>query len=219
MTLTPLTPLTPVDPATPVADRILEALGPAMAERAGPLLADLVAGLTSPLAAVDELLNPARSTDTRWAAVFDLTQTPDPDLLGQLAGTPTPPGLDPAAKRAHIAARPGWLRGTPAQILAALSPLLTGYQRVDVLERVTSPWRFTVRVYAPQVPAGVTQAQLAALVEAQKPVGLIATVEIAAGASYAHFAAHHGSTLADVTAAFPTCDSMRTHIPEEGTTA
>lgn len=213
-----VTPLEPFEQVDSVADRILGALGPALAERAGPLLADLVAGLTGPLAEVDELLNPARSTDTRWAAVFDLTQTPDPDLLGQLAGTATPPGLDAEAKREWIAERPAWLRGTPAQIEAALKPLLTGYQRVDIFERTTSPWQFTVRVYTAQLAPGVIEAAVVAAVMEHKPVGLVATVEASPGAAYSHLSSH-GATLADLAAAFPTYEAMRTHLPEEGSPA
>lgn len=199
-----------------LATRVLTALGPTLALRAGALFGPLVDALTKPLADTDALVQP---TARGWTPVFDLNLTPYPASLGQLGGTIVPAGLPLAQQRTLIRDAPSWRRGTVGAMTAAVEVLLTGFQRVDLLERTTSPWQFTVRVYAAQLAAGVDAVALLAAVNTQKPVGLIPTVEILPGASYTHMTAQHGPTYADFATAFPTYATATLHVPEEGTVA
>jgi hypothetical protein len=197
-----------------VAARVLDALGDAFRKHAGPVLDPLVDALAAPIADTDDRLV---DTERGWAAAFDLDQTPDPAWLGAAIGSPVPPGLTVEQARTYIRDRPYWRRGTPAAIKAAAASLLAGFTRVDLIERDGSPWRLTLRVYAPGVPAGVSEADIAAAVAPQKPVGIVLTVEIVGGASFAHMTAGHGPTFADYASAFPTFADARDHLPEEGT--
>lgn len=192
-----------------VADRVLSGLGPAFTELAGPLLPDLVTGLVSGLERTDQLLQP---TAGGWATAFDLPTTPDPTWLGQASGTLVPPGLTLEQTRDYVAARPRWGRGRPPAIIAAVQALLTGTKHVELLERSGSPWRLTIRVYAAEYSG--TLDDLKAAVNTQKPVGIVATVLIVAGASFQHFIDHHGPTFADDRAAFPTFLDAYIHIEE-----
>lgn len=191
--------------------RLLAALGPGVADRAGDLLEPFVDALTGPLAALDDLL---AYSGRRWPAVFDLDANPEPRFLGQLAGTRVPVGLSPEEERIFIRDRASWRRGTPAALIAAVKPLLGGSQLVELVERTTSPWQFTLRVYADQLLPGVTADQVVAAAATQKPVGLVMTVDVSAGATYAHMTTAHGSTLADWAAQFPTYAAARSHLPE-----
>jgi hypothetical protein len=213
-----------VSARVPVATRVLTALGRSFADRAGPLLVDLVAVLTAGLDTVDALVQPQAAVP--WAPVYDLDAASDPRLPGQLTGTTVPDGLTAAQQRAWIRDRSSWSRGTPAAMVAAVRPLLTGYQRVDLYERTSptsglggAPWQLLVRVYAAQLGAGVTLAQVQAAAETQRPVGVVMTVDVAAGATYGHMTATHGPTYAAYQAAFPTYESARTHMPENGSAA
>ena len=194
-------------------DRVLAAIGPALVDRAGPLLADLVTALTGPLAETDDLAQP---TPGGWSNVYDLDKSAHPATLGSATGTTVPTGLSLAQQREWIRLRPTWRRGTPGAVRAAIRFLLTDFQRVDLLERAGSPWRFTVRVYAGQIQPGITEAKLRAYAATQKPVGLVMDLEIVPGASYGHMTVEHGATLADWAAQFPTYETARTHTPEEG---
>lgn len=199
---------------TAVAARVLEALGEAYRRQAGPVLEDLVDGIAAPINDADSRLT---ETDSGWAAAFDLNLTPDPAWTGRAIGSKVPGGLTVEQARTYIRERPYWRRGTPAAIRAAVGALLAGSKTVTLLERDGSPWRLRVRVYEPEVPAGVTLAQLHAAAVSQKPVGIVLTTEIAPTASYAHFAAEHGPSYDDAATEFPTYESARFHVPEEGT--
>jgi hypothetical protein len=193
-----------------VAERVLDGLGPAFVERAGPLLAPLVEGLTAELDATDTLLAP---TDRGWPLLWDLNLTPYPAWLGQVVGTHVPDGLTPQAQRDYVRDRRAWKRGTPGAIRAAVTAALRGSRRADLLERDTSPWHLTVQVYASEVPSGDTAPLLAAAVS-QKPVGIVVDIEVLTGATYAHMTTVHGPTYADFTTAFGSYADARDHIPE-----
>lgn len=190
-------------------DRVLEALGPAFRERAGELLPDLVAALCGELDAVDDLMSPGNRT---WAKVFDLDVTPYPALIGQAAGTPVPAGLSLEQQRAYVRARTSWRRGTPAAMAAAVQALLTGTQRVDIIERDGTPWRLSIRVWQPETTA--TAAEIRAAATTQKPVGIVIDqIHIDPGASYRHMRDEHGPTYADLTD-FLTIRPIARHVPE-----
>lgn len=193
------------------SDRVVEALGPAFAERAGALLVPLVDGLTSEVAATDALLSPAGGD--AWPVAFDLDTTPLPAWLGQTAGTRVPGGLTRQQQREYVQDRRAWRRGTPAAIRAAVAATLRGSRRVELVERDGSPWHLTVQVYASEVPGGDSAPVLAAALS-QKPVGIVVDVQVLTGATYEHMTTAHGPTYADFAAAFPTYDQARDHIPE-----
>ncbi|NGZ99387.1 hypothetical protein G5V59_00160 [Nocardioides sp. W3-2-3] len=84
-----------------------------------------------------------------------------------------PGGLTVEQARAFVRDRAYWRRGTPAAVRAAVAALLTGQKRVALVERDGGPWRLTIRVYAAEVPPGVTLDDLKAAAATQKPVGII----------------------------------------------
>lgn len=200
---------------TPVAQRVLDALGDAFRAQGGPVLEDLVDGLAAPL---NDAASRLTVTGRGWPAAFDLDETPDPTWLGAIMGSRVPAGLTVDQAREYVRSRPYWRRGTPAAMTAAVATLLTGSQRVDLIERDGSPWRLTVRVYSGETPDGVTVDDIAAAAATQKPVGIVLTAEIVDTATLAHFAAEHGPTYSDVAADFPTYEEASYHTPEEGTT-
>lgn len=152
-----------------VPERVLDGLGPALVERAGDLLPPFVEGLTSELDAADRLAAP---TARGWPGLFDLDTTTHPGWLGQATGTRVPPGLTVEEQRAYVRDRPAWLRGSVDALAAAVRALLAGDQLVAFTERDGSPWRLTVHVYEPEA-GGVTEAEILAAANTQKPVGLV----------------------------------------------
>lgn len=199
---------------TPATARVLDALGEAFQAAAGPALVPLVGALADPLDVTEARV---RTTSGGWPAAFDLEQTPDPAWLGRIVGSPPPAGATVDQARAYIRDRPYWRRGSPAAMRAAVQPLLAPGGRVVLIERDGSPWRLTVRAFRPDVPAGVTAADLKRAAETQKPVGIVLDAEIVDGATYQHMATEHGPTYADTAAAFPSYATATNHLPENGT--
>lgn len=204
-----------------VADRILAALGEALRRRAGALLEDVVDGYAAPLAPVDELLQP---TDRGWPAAFDVDATPDPAWVGEATGTTVPRGLSVEDQRAYVRDRAAWRRGSPGAVKGAVGQVLSGpNRRVDLRERDGSPWGLGVTVWSAQV-GELTDEQILEAAATQKPVGIVLTdVEVLEGATWDHIVAEHG-TWDDVLTDFgawdapgPTEDTVRYHVPEEGT--
>lgn len=199
---------------TPAAARVLQALGPALRGMAGPMLTPLVEAYADPLDDVDQR---ARITAGGWAAMFDVDATPDPAWIGAAIGSPVPPGSTVEQARAYVKDRPYWRRGTPAAITAAVADLLVGPKRVRLIERDGSPWRLTVLVFTSELAPGVTLDDLRAAVATQKPVGIIATVQLVGGPTIAHTKAEHGPTITAERVTFPRLGDVITHTPEEGT--
>ena len=205
-----------------VPGRVLDALGPAFRDQAGPLLVPLVEALTSQLQVTDDMLAAAQSDpDTgaagTWSRVFDLDLTPFPRWLGIATGSPVPAGYTPVQAREFVRDRGPWRRGTPGAIRGAARAHLVGTRRVELVERDGSPWRLRVRVYASELAYPGAAAAVAGEVAAHKPVGIVLAVEIAAGATFAHMSAHHGPTFADYATGFSTFADATTHVPEENT--
>lgn len=159
----------PTPPTVP-SEAVLAALGEALLERAGPLLADVVAGLVGPLDNLAELIG----------TYADLDETVQPNLLGQLAATTAPELLDAADQVDWIRAHPRWRRGTPNQLILAVRDLIGADATVVLVERDESPWHFTVRVYEDEI-GDFTNAQIRQAALPQKPVGLIMQIDIAPG--------------------------------------
>ena len=194
-----------------VASRVLEALGPALAEAAGPLLVDLVDALT---AAAQDVADQVDATVEGWPTAFDLDETPTPGWLATILGADVPFGLTPDDVRAYLRDRAAWRRGTPAAMLAAARQAYpTGL--IVFVERDGSPWATTLRIYSAEATSE-DQARVLAAATVHKPVGIILTVELVAGASYLHLQGE-AATYDALRALYPTYHEMRAHVPEEGT--
>ena len=210
----------------PVDERILDALGPALARRAGEQLGDLVAALVEPLTRVDETL---RVTDRGWVAGIDLERTPVPAWLGVATGTRVPGGLSLEEQREYVRDRPSWRRGTPAAVKGAVRAVLEGgTRRVDLIERDGSPWRLKIRVWAVELPGydregpstgQDAEARVVAAARTQVPVGIVVDDDVEVrhdNTTYEHFRVTHG-TYAQLKTRFPTPAHTAAHAPEEGT--
>lgn len=119
-----------------------------------------------------------------WSMVLDVDRVPD-DLipwLGQWVGVRIAAGVDPTLARTRVRDTPGFRRGRPDAIIAAVTPFLTGSRTVRLAERDTSPYHFTVRVYDPETPADPTP--IIEAIQAAKPIGLTFTFAIMAGPTW-----------------------------------
>lgn len=174
------------------AARVLRGLGDTFTVKAGALLTSLVEALTAPADTTDTLLQP---TANGWPAALDLTATPQPSWLGQLAGVRVDTSLPLADQRAQILAHPAWKRGTPAAIIALAQTFLNGTKRVDLYERDGgNPWALRLRVYTPQlIDPATTTSTIKALVVQTKPIGVALTVEVFPGVMYSEITTRHAS--------------------------
>lgn len=213
------------------ADRVLEALGPALRTRAGELLPDLVDALVGPLEDLDTLSRPP-AHDRPWAAWFDLDHTTQPSWIGSVTGTTIPGGLTLEQQRAYVRDRAAWRRGRLDAVAAAVRALLTGDQRVAINERVDDDgdpdaWQLVIHVYDDETTA--TGAEIAAAAAAQKPVGIrIADIVLHPAGdeppgitwwrppghrlTFARVRAEY-ATFADLTAGFGSFAELRDHDP------
>lgn len=225
--------------ASDTAELVYADLGPLSAADESGDLHTLVEALVDPLDVVEALV---RDTDDGpgWSVVLDVDNAPAALLpwLAQWVGATLPPLLTEAEQRAYLKDTPGPKRGTVAYLTAIAAPFLTGTDKVTILERDTSPYHFTYRVYltemggrsynalkalyatydaweatAPTYADGGTAAvALEAAVRAAKPAGLQMTFQVATGASYADLDAEYGS-YDNMEAALATYDVMKYHVP------
>jgi hypothetical protein len=186
-----------------VADRVMAALGPGVADRGGPLLRALVEGLTEPLDDVDELV----SGEDGWSQAFDLDATDSPGWLGQLAGV-TPTAGTPEQQRLAVQAR-GYSRGTVAAIKAAAKATLTGQQRITVTERADGAYRLEVTTYLPETP---DKAATLAAILAVKPAGLVLSYDAPIGQTWRDLL-NTGQTWGDLAATGKTWDQVEKELP------
>lgn len=202
-------------PRPALVDRLLDALGDALVERAGALLPDVLRGLSDPMAAADDRL---AETDRGWAAAFDLDTTPEPRWLGAATGTVVPGGLTLEQQRAYVRDRARWRRGSPSAIREAIRAVLlpSTNRRVDLVERDGSPWHLRAQVWTATLPAGGA-ATVEAAARTQMPVGITFELEVLTGATFAHMTTYHGPTFAAEALAFPAFSDAIYHIPPEGT--
>jgi len=189
-----------------VADRVLAALGPGFADRAGPLLRPLVEALTSGLDEVDVLV----SGQDGWASAFDLATTPAPAWLGQLAGVQAPPGTAEEQRDAVAARGPG--RGTRAAIVAAARSTLTGTRVLLFTERVGSAYHFRVASYAAET---ADPAATLAAIQASKPAGLTFEYTTLAGQSW-NDVRLTGATWGDILRQGLTWRELLVTVPDPG---
>lgn len=123
-----------------------------------------------------------RDTDAGpgWSSIVDVDRAPDTYLpwLAGLVGVRLVSGTAAGVQRDLIRAMPGFGRGTPGAIRAAIAPLLTGTQTISIMERDGGAYRLTVQTYTSETPdpAAVEAALIAA-----KPAGIILTYRVIAG--------------------------------------
>lgn len=198
---------------TAFGERVLVGLGETFRKRAGDLLSRIVEGLVQPAARIDDLVAP---TERGWPRLFDLDTTTAPATLGAATGTQIPAGLTLEEQRTYLREQPSRRRGSASSIDAAARAAAPG-RRVDLFERLGSPWHLEVRL-----TGGTNDADtIAAVTEAvlrQKPVGITLTVTVTAGATVLHVKNHHGPSVAQLATQFATVGDLATHIPEGGTT-
>jgi hypothetical protein len=171
------------------ADRVLDGLGETFRDRAGALVDPLVEGLTAQLQATDDLTTPVDPGG--WGTVFDLDTTTLPGWLGTVFGTTVPGGLTVAEQRAYVRDRAAWRRGSCLAMVSAVQALLGGDKLVQLVERVDTAWRLSIRVLASEA-TGATDEQILAAALTQKPVGLfLVDVERWSALTYDGLAAEH----------------------------
>jgi hypothetical protein len=194
-------PVTAVRPTvSDVAELLYVACGPMRdgdEEQGWPLL-HLCHAVSLPGAEVDE---PAGG-DVGWSTLLDVDTAPAKALrwLGQFVGVAVPATASEALARGMVRARQGWGRGTPAAMVAAAQLWLTGTQQVTLSERSGGdPYAVEVTVYGAEV---VDLARLTAAVTAAKPAGILLTLTVLAGRTFAEAETEYtGMTFAEVEAA------------------
>lgn len=113
-----------------------------------------------------------------WAAAMDPDQATTSGLawLGQFAGVRLRSEDDTQAKDvAWVKATAGFSRGSPAAMIAAIQPLLTGTKHVVLNERLGgNAYALEVQLILAEIPAG-QKTKVAAAALGQKPAGIIMT--------------------------------------------
>lgn len=233
---------TPTPPAVNNDTRILyDALGPLTAGDAAlgyPLLRWLD-GVGSILQPLDDLVRDT-PLGPGWSQLMDPNRCPVQYLpwLGQFVGVTVDTSLPETAQRQQIAAEAGFQRGTLASLTAVAQRYLKPGGIVHVYERDGGPYNLTITVFASQM-VGMDYADLsskyptyAALsaafptyasfaysadelhlaLLAAKPAGLVLTLNVQSGASYADLTAEY-PTYAALSAAFSTYAEMTNSLP------
>lgn len=191
------------------ADRLGDAAGQTL--RQGDVADALLAALAEGQRPVDQLVRRADGADP--AELFDPNGAPEwlLPVLVAMAGARIRPGAGPAKTRERIIDLPARRRGTPTSIRAAVRSVLSGTQRVDLFERDGGPAQLRVGTYEAETPSVTEVEEAAARV---KPLGLVLTVDVFSGATYADLAANHGPTYADDADEWPVVSDMIDHVPE-----
>lgn len=107
-----------------------------------------------------------------------------------------PSSLTEAQQRAMIRDAPGMRRGTPASMVAAAAPYLTGNKTVVLIERDGGPYKLTVVTRTSETPDSTTV--LNALTAA-KPAGIDLTYTVADGQVWDEVTTHWDDVPAGVT--------------------
>lgn len=180
------------------------------AERDWPLLRYLNAP-GSQLQVIDDLGRDDAYGRPGWSVLLDINRAPSSayGYIAQYVGVKTIVGLSDADQKLRITTVAGQRRGSPASIIAAPAPWLTGTKRVDLFEREGGAYKFRVRTFSTETTDAV--AVLAALV-AQKPAGLVMTYEVPHGMTYAELDAHF-TTYANMAASGLTYDQLSNLVP------
>lgn len=93
-----------------------------------------------------------------WSILFDIDRIPDEGVpwLGQVVGVTVDTAKSVNDQKQQIRDHVGWQRGTVVALKKAVSQYLTDTKTVDVIERDTSPYHFTVNTYSTETPPGIT---------------------------------------------------------------
>lgn len=151
----------------------LEPIAPDDDQR-GYVLAIICGGIGAMFSDVEQLVR-AQPGRQPWQQAFDIDACPDFQIpwLGQVAGVPVTPGIDPVAQRAQVKADAGFWRGGVSSLLLATLATLTGMQRQRLTERSSDAWTMLLTTDPADTP-DPTATNLAA--QAAKVAGLSLTV-------------------------------------------
>ncbi|HEU5046077.1 MAG TPA: hypothetical protein VFT75_18300 [Nocardioidaceae bacterium] len=150
-----------------------------------------------------------------WTQLFNLNAITarQAQFLGQFVGVQVPAGLTGAEARALIASRPGYARGRPATIVAAVQTLLTGGRTVVLTERDTSPYHHHLQTWASETP---DPAAVAAIIAEVKPAGDIIAYDTIPGPTYGEILASlpdGAKTYGGREAMYPTYGDIKEYQP------
>jgi hypothetical protein len=142
-----------------------------------------------------------------WSVVMDADRAPSEyfSWLAQFIGVTPNLNLSPEDQRQQLKESSGFRRGTPASMIAAAQPFLSGAKTVTISERDTSAYHLTVRTFTSETTD--SSAVLEALLS-QKPAGLVLNYVIQDGLTYDEISAS-GKTYDQLTAEFPTSNDMK----------
>lgn len=175
-----------------------------------------------------------------WSQILDINRCPTVALpwLAQWVGVRFDQTQNTdATQRAAIQAEQGFNRGTVQALQAAAAKWLAPGQSIQIYERTPDPYSFTVVISLGQLAPGTysqvsaeyptyaewtaasssydtpayPQAQISAALMAQKPAGLLMTINIVAGATYGTQSGDY-ATYTDYQAALPTYGASITSL-------
>lgn len=152
-----------------------------------------------------------------WSTLLDPTACPDQYLPypASFIGVQIPSGTSPATARAIILAEKNFQAGTPAAVVAAAQLWLSGTQSVFLFERTAADgstpdaYHFCLAVLTSEV---IDAVQLAAAVDAVRPVGVQWTLIETATWTIADLEAAGYSTITALEAAFPDINHLETDV-------
>jgi hypothetical protein len=171
-------------PVGDVTERLYDNLYPLTgyeAHNGYPLLA-YIQGIGIMFQTGADLIQDGPDGEPGWSIVLDINRVPDEGLqwLGQFIGMHFYVGITPDQMRQQIRDHVSWQRGTAASIIAAVRLFLTGTQTVQLVERDTSPYHFTVTILTAEAPADTSPTSpLVRYVDTfAKPAGLTWTLVV-----------------------------------------
>jgi hypothetical protein len=134
------------------AEELFATLGPwrdADGEATGWVLLKMCEAIASPLQSIFDNARDQADGTPGWARVMSADTAPVDWLpwLGQFVGVKVDPYMSDALQRQQVKGEQGWQRGTVAYFRQQVQKWLQLTQRVDIVERDTSPYHFQVTVY------------------------------------------------------------------------
>ena len=155
-----------------------------------------------------------------WGVVMDVDVAPSKALpwLAQFVGVTVPPQQTgetdeayDARIRAYIKATPGFDRGTPAAMIAAIQQTLTGSKTVYIRERYGGAYKMEVITITAETPNAA--ATLRAILS-QKPAGIVLTHSVLVGQDFQILFDTH-TTFQDVYTDYATMQGV--YLDQSGT--
>lgn len=127
--------------------------------------------------------------------------------LAQLVGVQLPDGLSEADQRQMIIDAPNQHRGTPAAMISAVKPYLTGQKNVLFHERVSDAYTLLVTTFANETP---NPAQAEQALRLQKPAGIVMTYQVLVGQDWVQLRDNY-ATFQAAKDAYSTFERMATN--------